>query len=197
PFGWAELEGIANRGDFDLAQHAQYSGKDLSYFDDETKERFLPYIIEPSGGVDRALLAFLVDAYYEEEVKGETRVVLRLHRDLAPIQVAVLPLSRNQKLVPAAREVYDRLRKHFVVDYDDAQSIGRRYRRHDEVGTPYAVTVDFQTLEDQAVTIRDRDSLKQLRVPIAELKPTLEAKFAGEPFDLLPPGGKYWLGFEE
>jgi glycyl-tRNA synthetase len=170
PMGWAELEGIANRTDFDLRQHSQYSGKDLTFFDEETGEHILPYVIEPSGGVDRATLAFLVDAYDEEEVRGETRAILRLHPALAPVKVAVLPLSRNEKLVPTAREVFDMVRRDWVAQYDDAQSIGRRYRRQDEIGTPLAVTIDFQTLEDRQVTIRERDSMEQIRVPIAELR---------------------------
>ena len=169
PFGWAELEGVANRTDFDLKQHSKFSGEDLSYYDDESGERFIPYVIEPSAGVDRSLLAFMLDAYDEETVRGETRVVMRLHKDLAPIKVAVLPLSRNEKLVPTAREVWGLLRPHFMTTYDDAQAIGRRYRRQDEVGTPYCVTVDFQSLEDKAVTIRERDSMEQKRVPMADL----------------------------
>lgn len=186
PMGWAELEGIANRGDFDLMQHAKYSGKDLSYFDDETDERYVPYVIEPSAGVDRSALAFLVDAYDEEMAEGETRVVLRFHPDLAPIKVAVLPLSRNEKLVPLAREVYAELRRHFMTQYDDAQSIGRRYRRQDEIGTPFCVTIDFESLEDQQVTIRERDSMAQIRLPIKEVVKTLQAKLSGEPFATQP-----------
>ncbi|HIE16879.1 MAG TPA: glycine--tRNA ligase, partial [Dehalococcoidia bacterium] len=187
PMGWSELEGIANRGDFDLVQHAKYSGKDLSYFDDETGERYVPYVIEPSAGVDRSALAFLVDAYYEEETaEGETRVVLRFHPDLAPIKVAVLPLSRNERLVPLAREVYAELRHHFMTQYDDAQSIGRRYRRQDEIGTPFCVTIDFESLEDQQVTIRERDSMAQIRLPIKEVVKTLRAKLSGEPFATQP-----------
>jgi len=186
PMGWAELEGIANRGDFDLRQHAQQSGKDLSYFDDETGERYIPYVIEPSAGVDRSALAFLVDAYDEEVVEGEKRVVLRLHKQLAPIKVAVLPLSRNEKLVPPAKEIYAELRRHFMTQYDDAQSIGRRYRRQDEIGTPFCVTIDFQSLEDQQVTIRERDSMVQIRVPIKDLVDILRAKLAGEPFATHP-----------
>ncbi len=176
PWGWAELEGIANRTDFDLKRHQEFSGKDLSYFDEETKERFIPYVIEPSGGVDRASLAFLIDAYAEEPDKDEIRTVLRFHRHIAPIKVAVLPLSRNEKLVPTAREVWALLRPHFVTQYDDAQSIGRRYRRQDEIGTPFCVTIDFQSLEDRQVTIRDRDSMEQVRVPIADLVPILQDK---------------------
>ena len=180
PWGWAELEGIANRTDFDLRAHGEASGQDLTYFDEETRERYHPYVIEPSGGVDRAALAFLVDGYDEEldtsSAKEETRVVLRFHRHVAPIKVAVLPLSRNAKLTPTAREVHALVRQHFTTQYDDAQSIGRRYRRQDEIGTPYCVTVDFQSLEDKAVTIRDRDSMQQIRVPIASLAYVLTDK---------------------
>ena len=196
PMGWSELEGIANRGDFDLTQHSKSSGKDLSYFDPDSGERYIPYVIEPSAGVDRSALAFLVDAYDEEPDKEGLRVLLRLHPDLAPIKVAVLPLSRNETLLPMAREVYADLRKCFMSQYDDAQSIGRRYRRQDEIGTPFCVTIDFQSLEDKQATIRERDSMKQIRVPMAELKNSLAAKLAGEPLEVLPPGGSYWLGFE-
>jgi glycyl-tRNA synthetase len=175
PWGWAELEGIASRTDFDLGAHAKASGQDLSYFDDETKERYIPYVIEPSGGVDRATLAFWLDAYDEEpdpstgsgQAKEEVRVVLHLHRKLAPVTVAVLPLSRNARLAPTAQQVHQQLRRHFTTQYDDAQSIGRRYRRQDEIGTPYALTIDEETLEDDTVTIRDRDSLAQERIPIS------------------------------
>jgi glycyl-tRNA synthetase len=184
--GWSELEGIANRGDFDLTQHARHSGKDLNYYDSETGEKYVPYVIEPSAGVDRSVLAFLIDAYDEEEVEGEKRTVLHLHPALAPIKVAVLPLSRNQKLTPLAKEVYKQLCTSFVTDYDDSQSIGRRYRRQDEIGTPFCVTIDFESLEDKQVTIRERDSLGQIRVPIAELKKVIEAKFKGEAFDASP-----------
>ena len=174
PWGWGELEGIANRTDFDLKRHAEFSGEELDYFDQESGERFVPYVIEPSGGVDRTALAFLVDAYDEEPDKNDVRVVLRFHPDVAPSKVAVLPLSRNEKLVPTAREVYALVRSQFASTYDDAQSIGRRYRRQDEVGTPLCVTVDFETVEqDQAVTIRQRDTMEQVRVPIAELVPAL------------------------
>jgi glycyl-tRNA synthetase len=182
--GWSELEGIANRTDFDLRRHAEFSGRDLEYFDEETGEHIVPFVIEPSAGVDRLFMAFLIDAYDEEEVRGpsagsgrgETRVILRLHKDLAPIKVAVLPLSRQEKLVPPAREVWALVRKHWMSQYDDAQSIGRRYRRQDEVGTPLCVTVDFDTLEDQAVTIRERDSMEQVRVPIAGLVDALRER---------------------
>jgi len=176
---WGELEGIANRTDFDLKRHSEFSGQDLSYFDQETNERFIPYVIEPAAGADRATLAFLIDAYTEEEAptasgKTEKRVVLKLHTDLAPIKVAVLPLSRNEKLVPTAREVTAPLREHWMVDYDDAGSIGRRYRRQDEIGTPYCVTVDFDTLDDKAVTVRERDTMTQDRLKIDELAGYLE-----------------------
>jgi len=196
PIGWSEIEGIANRTDFDLKQHAKFSGKDLSYFDEETKEHTIPYVIEPSAGVDRSVLAFLADSYDEEKDKEGLRVILRLHYALAPIKVAVLPLSRNEKLLPISREVYNSLRNCWMVQYDDAQSIGRRYRRQDEIGTPFCVTIDFQSLEDKQVTIRERDKMRQIRVPIEVLKSTLEAKLNGEPLDILPPGGKKWLGFE-
>jgi len=196
PMGWAELEGVANRGDFDLVQHAKFSGKSLEYFDDETKEHFLPYIIEPSAGVDRSVLAVLCDAYDEEPDKEEIRVLLHLHPTLAPFKVAILPLSRREQLVAVAKEVYADLRQHLVVSYDDAQSIGRRYRRQDEIGTPFCVTVDFQSLEDNQVTIRERDSMNQIRVPISELKKTLQAKLEGEDLFVLPPGGQIWKGGE-
>ncbi len=196
PMGWSELEGIADRGDFDLRQHSQFSGEELTYFDEETGEHIIPYVIEPSGGVDRATLAFLLDAYDEEPDNEGTRVVLRLHPSLAPIKVAVLPLSRNEALVPLSKELYADLRKSFMVQYDDAQSIGRRYRRQDEIGTPFCATIDFRSLEDNQVTIRERDTMRQIRVPIKELARTLQAKLGGEAFEVLPPGGSYWLGFE-
>ncbi|MBA7504789.1 Glycine--tRNA ligase [subsurface metagenome] len=186
PMGWSELEGIANRGDYDLTQHAKHSGRDLSYYDGENNERFLPYIIEPSAGVDRSALALLIDAYHEEVVEGETRVVLHLHPSLAPMKIAVLPLSRNEKLTPLAKEIYKQLCPSFMTCYDDSQSIGRRYRRQDEVGTPFCVTIDFQSLEDNQVTIRERDSLAQIRVPVEELEKTLEAKLQGESFEASP-----------
>ena len=176
PMGWSELEGIANRTDFDLKRHSEFSGRQLTYFDDETGEHIVPFVIEPSAGVDRCFMAFMMDAYDEEEVRGETRAVLRLHPALAPIKVAVLPLSRHEDLVPVARRVWDLLRPHFMTQYDDAQSIGRRYRRQDEIGTPYCVTIDFETLQDEAVTIRDRDSMAQVRVPIANLVQALKEK---------------------
>ncbi|MBI2907759.1 MAG: glycine--tRNA ligase [Chloroflexi bacterium] len=196
PMGWSELEGIANRSDFDLKQHAAYSGKDLTYFDEESGQHFYPYVIEPSAGVDRSVLACLIDAYDEEPDKEGTRVVLRLHPSLAPIKAAILPLSKKEPLANLSKEIAAKLRKSFMVQYDDTQSIGRRYRRQDEIGTPYDVTIDFQTLEDNAVTIRERDSMKQIRVPIETLEGALTRKFAGEPLDVLPEGGKLWLGWE-
>ena len=183
PMGWSELEGIANRSDYDLTQHAKHSGKDLSYYDGQDGERYVPCIIEPSAGVDRSVLAFLVDSYHEEVVEGGNRAVLRLHPSLAPIKVAVLPLSRNERLAPLARDVYRRLCPSFMADYDDSQSIGRRYRRQDEIGTPFCVTVDFESLQDNQVTIRERDSLAQIRLPIEELDEALRAKLSGEAFD--------------
>jgi glycyl-tRNA synthetase len=177
PFGWSELEGIANRTDFDLKQHAKHSGKDLQYFDDATKERFFPYIIEPSGGVDRSVLAFLADAYHEEKVKDDTRVVLKLHKDLAPTKVAVLPLLRNRpEIVELAKKIAADLKKCFVAVYDDTGAIGKLYRRQDEVGTLYCVTVDVQSLEDKQVTVRDRDSMLQERIGIDRLKEYLTNK---------------------
>ncbi len=176
PMGWSELEGIANRTDFDLKQHEKYSGCRMDYFDPATNEHYVPYVIEPSAGADRATLAFLLDAYHEEEVNGETRVVLKLHYALAPYKVAVLPLSRKEPLVNLANELWRSLRKNWMVDYDDSKAIGRRYRRQDEIGTPFCVTVDFQSLEDNMVTVRDRDTMNQDRVPIAELEQYLKEK---------------------
>jgi glycyl-tRNA synthetase len=176
PFGWGELEGIAYRTDFDLRRHSEQSGRQLSYFDEESKEHIVPHVVEPAAGVDRIMAVLLLDAYEEEtDERGETRVVLHFKPALAPVQVAVLPLSRNERLVPTARDVWTRLRPHFRTQYDDAQSIGRRYRRQDEIGTPLCVTVDFQTVEeDKAVTIRDRDSMEQVRVGIDDLRARLE-----------------------
>jgi glycyl-tRNA synthetase len=171
PFGWSELEGIANRSDFDLKQHAQYSGKDLRYFDDVAKEKFYPYIIEPSGGVDRAVLAFLTDAYCEEKVKDDKRVVLKLHKELAPVKVAVLPLLRNRpEITELAGQITRDLKKTIVAVYDDTGSIGKLYRRQDEIGTLYCVTVDVQTLDDKQVTVRNRDTMLQERISIDKLK---------------------------
>ena len=167
PMGWCELEGIANRSDFDLRQHAEHSRKDLSYFDEAAKEKYIPYVIEPSAGADRATLAFLIDAYREEKVKGEKRVVLALQHRLAPIKVAVLPLLRNRPdIVETAKSIAADLRKRYKAVYDDTASIGRLYRRQDEIGTPYCVTVDVQSIDDRQVTVRERDSMRQVRVPI-------------------------------
>jgi glycyl-tRNA synthetase len=176
PWGWGELEGIANRTDYDLKQHAQFSGEEITYFDQESDERYVPYVIEPAAGADRATLAFLLAAYHEEEVKGEKRTVLKLDRRLAPIQVAVLPLSRNERLAPLAGDVAAGLRKHFMIDVDDAGSIGRRYRRQDEVGTPLCVTIDFDSLDDDSVTIRDRDTMEQVRVSLDHLTGELRTR---------------------
>lgn len=171
--GFGELEGIANRGDYDITQHAQYSGRDLSYFDEETKERFTPYVIEPSVGVGRAMLAFLIDSYFED---GE-RVVLRLHPKLAPYKVAVFPLLTNKgELIKVARKIYEDLKRSFMVAWDDRGNIGKRYFSQDEIGTPWCVTVDFQTLEDKTVTVRDRDTTKQERVKIASLLTFFQGK---------------------
>jgi glycyl-tRNA synthetase len=181
PWGWGELEGIAQRTDFDLTQHGKFSGEDLSYFDQEKNERYIPYVVEPAAGADRATLAFLLSAYDEDEAptgegKVEKRTVLRLDPRLAPIKVAVLPLSKNERLVPLADTVASSLRKHFMIDVDLAGAIGRRYRRQDEVGTPLCVTIDFDSLDDNAVTIRDRDTMEQSRVPIAELVSELQTR---------------------
>jgi len=183
PWGWGELEGIANRGDFDLSQHQKLSGQDLTYYDAAADEHFIPYVIEPAAGATRALLAFLIDAYRQEEAPTasggtETRTVMRLHRQLAPYKAAVLPLSKHADLVPVARKVASSLKSNFMIDYDDAGSIGKRYRRHDEIGTPFAVTVDFDSLQDQAVTVRERDSMQQERVGIDKLNLYLAEKLA-------------------
>jgi glycyl-tRNA synthetase len=166
PWGWGELEGITNRGDYDLTQHANASGEKLDYFDQATNTRYTPHVIEPAAGATRAMMAFLLAAYDEETVRGETRVVLRLDPRLAPYQVAVLPLSKKDTLTPVARDVLGRLQARFMCDYDETQAIGRRYRRQDELGTPYCVTVDFDSLEDHAVTVRERDSMIQERVAV-------------------------------
>lgn len=167
---WSELEGIANRTDFDLRRHSEFSGKDLKYFDEQTKEKFFPFIIEPSGGVDRTTLAFLVDAYSEEKVKDETRVLLKFHNDLAPIKVAVLPLLKNRpQIVELAKKITSDLKNNFVCVYDDTAAIGKLYRRQDEVGIPFCVTVDVQSLEDKKVTVRERDTMQQERISIDNL----------------------------
>ncbi len=181
--GWSELEGIANRGDFDLKAHAERSGADLSYFDADTQERYFPYVIEPAVGVERPLLAFLIDAYREEEAptaqgKVEKRTVLRIDKRLAPVKVAVLPLSKHADLLPVAEKLAADVRSRIVSDFDVTGSIGKRYRRQDEVGTPLCVTVDFETLEDEAVTVRDRDTMDQQRIPMAGLLQHLEERLA-------------------
>ena len=181
---FAELEGVANRTDFDLKTHSEASGTDLSYFDQTKNERWIPYVIEPAFGLTRALMAFLVDAYAEDEApntKGgvDKRTVLRLDRRLAPIKVAVLPLSRNEQLSPVAKQLADELRQHWMIEFDDAGAIGRRYRRQDEIGTPFAVTVDFDTLDDKAVTVRERDTMGQERVSLDRLVGYLAERLLG------------------
>ncbi|MFH1578493.1 MAG: glycine--tRNA ligase, partial [Candidatus Omnitrophota bacterium] len=179
PFGWSELEGIANRTDFDLKQHAKFSGRDLTYFDNQSKQRFYPYIIEPSGGVDRSVLAFLVDAFREEEVKERKRVVLGLDKNLAPVKAAVFPLLRNRsEIVELARKICHDLKERFFCIYDDTAAIGKLYRRQDEVGTPYCLTVDIQSLEDKKITIRERDTMQQERVSIENVKEYLIERLA-------------------
>jgi len=169
PFGWGELWGVADRTDYDLGQHQNHSGKDMTYFDQETGEHYIPYVVEPSLGADRVALAFLVDAYDEEELsEGDVRVVLHLHPALAPIKAAVLPLSK--KLSEKALELYDDLAKDFMVDFDETGSIGKRYRREDEIGTPFCITYDFDTENDGCVTVRDRDTMEQVRIPLSEVK---------------------------
>jgi glycyl-tRNA synthetase len=178
PMGWSELEGIANRGDYDLSRHAEFSGEKLEYFDQEKGEAYVPYVIEPSLGVDRSLLAFMVDAYDTEEVEGRKRTVLRLHPRLAPVKVAVLPLVSKAGMPDKAREIYEEVRRAVPAEYDEGGSIGRRYRRQDEIGTPWGITVDGQTMEDGTVTLRDRDSLEQVRVPADGLADRLAARLA-------------------
>lgn len=175
PFGWGELWGVADRTDYDLKQHGQHSGEDMSYFDQETNEKYIPYVVEPSVGVERLLLAFLTSAYKEEALEdGNERIVLQLHPFLAPFKAAILPLSK--KLAEPATEIYHNLLKDFLVDYDESGSIGKRYRRHDEIGTPYCITVDFDTLENNTVTVRDRDTMTQERVSVDQLKTFLAEK---------------------
>src|SRR6478609_2361146 len=178
PMGWSELEGIANRGDFDLTQHANASGEKLEYFDQEKGEAYVPHVIEPAAGVDRAMLAFMVDAYDTEEVEGRKRTLLRLHPRLAPVKVAVLPLVSKEGMPERAREIYEELRARVPAEYDEGGSIGKRYRRQDEIGTPWGVTVDGQTMEDGTVTLRDRDTLEQARIPAAALADELSARLA-------------------
>ena len=176
PWGWDELEGIANRGDYDLQQHSEHSGERLDFFEQATGERYVPHVIEPAAGATRTMAAFLLAAYDEDVVNDETRTVLRLHPRLAPYKVAVLPLSRKDTLTPLAREIRARLAERYMVDYDETQAIGRRYRRQDEIGTPLCVTVDFDSLEDGAVTVRDRDTTDQVRVPIDGLEAEIASR---------------------
>ena len=178
PWGWGELEGVANRGDFDLLQHAEHSGQKLEYFDQGTGERYVPHCIEPAAGATRSMMAFLMAAYDEEQVNDETRTVLRLHPRLAPYKIAVLPLSKKDTLLPKAEEVLALLQPHFMCDYDITQAIGKRYRRQDEIGTPYCVTIDFDSLKDDAVTVRERDSMEQERVATGELVSYLTEQLA-------------------
>jgi glycyl-tRNA synthetase len=196
PMGWSELEGVANRTDFDLKQHAQFSGKALEYFDEESKQKVVPYVIEPSAGADRATLAFLVDAYQEEEVKSEKRVVLKFHPELAPIKIAVLPLlKRNDQIVETAKKLMLNLRKRWHAVYDDTASIGRLYRRQDEVGTPFCVTIDVQTVgdsksaADEKVTIRDRNTMQQIRVPLANIEVVMSELMTGHWNDVVRSSG--------
>jgi len=180
PIGWSELEGIANRGDFDLTQHAKFSGEKLEYFDQQTKERYVPHVVEPAAGADRATLAFLVDSYEVEEVEGRERTVLRLHPRLAPVKAAVLPLVSKDGLPERAREVFEQVRRRVPAEFDEGGSIGKRYRRQDEIGTPWGVTIDGQTMEDDTVTLRDRDSLEQVRVAAAGLADELLRRLNSE-----------------
>ncbi len=180
PFaGWSELEGIANRTDYDLKQHAEHSGENLEYIDQTTNQRYYPYVIEPAGGPDRIMLAFLSDAFTEEEVNGEERTVLKLHPRIAPIKAAVFPLSKKEPVSTVARELYDDLKGDYRIFYDDSGSIGRRYRRQDEAGTPFCVTVDFDTMDDNSVTIRDRDTMQQERIPLAAVRERLQKLISG------------------
>jgi glycyl-tRNA synthetase len=180
PFGWKEIEGIHNRTNYDLSRHSEASGKDLSYFDDQTKERFIPYIIETSAGVDRSLLVCLVDAYHEEEVKGEKRVVLSLSPKIAPIKASILPLVNRDNMPEIAKKIEKMLMPHFNVFYDDGGAVGRRYRRQDEAGTPFGITVDSQTLQDETVTLRERDSMEQTRHKIDDLVTVLSQRIWGK-----------------
>ena len=176
PWGWGELEGIAQRTNFDLNRHSEFSHQKLDYFDQATNERYVPYVVEPAAGANRTMAAFLLAAYDEDVVNDEPRTVLRLHPRLAPYKVAVLPLSKKDTLMPLSKLIFGQLSKRYMVDFDETQAIGRRYRRQDEIGTPFCVTVDFDSLEDQAVTIRERDTTTQERVPIAQLESVLQSK---------------------
>jgi glycyl-tRNA synthetase len=178
PFGWGELQGLANRGTFDLTAHSKHSGKDLSYFDPESREKFIPTVIEPSAGADRTCLAVLCDAYDEEEVEGETRIVMRFHPRLAPIKAGIFPLVKKNGLAEIGRDLEKKLRRKFATIYDEGGAIGRRYRRMDEIGTPYCICVDFQTKEDETVTIRDRDTMEQIRIKMDEVESYIEKRIS-------------------
>jgi glycyl-tRNA synthetase len=180
PFGQSELEGIAHRGSYDLSQHMKYSGKDLSYFDEERKERFVPHVIEPSAGADRATLAFLCEAYTDDEVGGEPRTVLKFHPRIAPVKAAVFPLVKRDGMPEKAEAIYRELKRHYNVAYDEKGAIGRRYRRQDEAGTPFCITIDSQSLSDETVTFRDRDSCRQWRVPATGVSPALGELLEGQ-----------------
>jgi glycyl-tRNA synthetase len=188
PFGQSELEGIAHRGNYDLGQHMKFSGKDLSYFDEERKERFVPHVIEPSAGADRATLAFLCEAYTEDEVAGESRTVLKFHPRIAPVKAAVFPLVKRDGMPEKAEAIYRELKRHYNVAYDEKGAIGRRYRRQDEAGTPFCFTIDSQSLTDETVTIRDRDSCRQWRVAAAGVARALGDLLDGQPIPADLPG---------
>jgi glycyl-tRNA synthetase len=179
-FGWGELQGLANRGSYDLTQHTKHSGKDLSFFDPDKKERYVPSVIEPSAGADRTTLAILCDAYHEEEVEGEQRIVMRFHPRIAPIKAAVLPLVKKDGLAELAQDFEKKLRRKFATFYDQGGAIGRRYRRMDEAGTPYCICLDYQTKEDETVTIRDRDSMEQVRIKMDDVAKWLDARVSPE-----------------
>ncbi|MBU3904696.1 MAG: glycine--tRNA ligase [Nanoarchaeota archaeon] len=179
-FGWQEIEGLHNRGDWDLSQHEKFSKQDLKYFDDQTKEKFIPWVVETSSGLDRAFLTFMFNAYVEEEVKGEKRIVLKLHPDIAPFRIAILPLVKKDGLAEKGREIFDELKTNCNAFYDDRSSVGRRYRRMDEIGTKWCITVDYQTLEDSTVTIRERDTMRQVRAKIKDLPDIIKKLSEGE-----------------
>jgi glycyl-tRNA synthetase len=176
PFGWGELQGIAYRGNFDLTQHEKFSGEDLKYRDPITNEKYLPHVIEPAWGLDRTVLAVLCEAFHEEEIDGETRIVMKFKAEIAPIKVAIFPLMKKEELSKKAKEVHETIRKKFNCEYDDSGTIGKRYRRQDEIGTPFCITIDFDTLENDTITVRDRDSLKQERIKISEIESFLNSK---------------------
>lgn len=174
PFGWGELMGLAYRGDFDLTQHEKFSGKDLKYTDPQTNEKYIPHVIEPSFGTDRAVLITLLDAYHEDEIGGEKRIVMQFDPKIAPIKAAIFPLMKKPELTKIAKKIFDELKTDFDIEYDEAGAIGKRYRRQDEIGTPFCITVDFDSLDDKKVTLRNRDTLKQKRVEITKIKEILK-----------------------